>query len=732
MTWPQVLELKREDYKIPTRKQQANILLVDDDPNALRLYEKFLSFDNHRVLTTTNPQECLELYLKEKPDIIITDLVMPEMSGLELLQKIREKDLNTEVIVLTGHGDIKAVIQAIQNQASDFLQKPVDFQLLKFAVNRAIERLGLKREVQDRSRKLEALLRQVDYSRHYLQTIVQNSPNALLTYDLDGTIITWNEAAERITGYKEEEAIGHSLEDIFMLEGPIITQDSLEEGIGEQKNIIAQILTKKNELRYIHRNASVIRDEKNRVVGGIEGFLDVTEQIKNDRLLEKRYLQVQTINEISKQIARSQDLEAVGDFVVKALVKSFFESSQVTLFIYDPAKDRLVLRAMAGYQTEKAQKRFPLGSEFRADRGVLGAAFTERTPQIIHDVKQSGLFIDGIIEGVKSEFAWPFKAKNRVVGVLNIENTERIQLDESDRFMLEAIVEFLGISAERIEMLNHIKGQNKLLEQRAEELHNALGQVESQKMIIEEQNQRLLKDLKKAGDFQQSLLPEHLPQIEEVGFSAIYIPSSQLGGDYYDIFRIDDRNIGILLADASGHGVAAAMMTAMFKMTFQKYVTDVLSPAEVFAKLNTDFCKVFQMGEFFTAFYAVYDRMEKKLTYANAAHPKPILALKNKTELQELDTNGFLLGVMDMGIEYEQKELYLNEPARLMIFTDGVNEAANAKGKQYGIDRVKKQMVKNLHRTKDEFMNRLQKALYRFTKAETFEDDVSIIVADFH
>ncbi len=732
MIWPEIIEKEQIKETDQRAIEKAKILLVDDDPNALRLFEKFLSFDNHQVFTVTNPYECLTLYQELKPDIIITDLVMPEMSGLELLQRIRENDLKTEVIVITGHGDIKSVIKAIQHQASDFLQKPVDFQVLKFAINRAIERLNLKREIEDRTSRLEVLLRQVDYSRHYLETIVQNSPNALLTYDLDGTIITWNEAAEKITGYSEQEAIGRSLEDIFMLEGPIITKDIIEEGTEERKNIIAQILTKENNIRYIHRNASVIRDGQGRIVGGIEGFLDVTEQIKNDRLLEKRYLQVQTINEISKQIARSQDLESVGAFVVNALVKSFFESSQVALFIYDPDKDRLVLRAMAGYQMEKARKRFPIGSEFRTDRGVLGAAFTERTPQIINDVKQSRLFIDGIIEGVKSEFALPFKAKNQVVGVLNIENTERIQLDESDRFMLEAIVEFLGISAERIHLLNHIKGQNKLLEERAEELHNALQQVESQKMIIEEQNKRLIKDLKKAGDFQQSLLPEKLPEFPNVRFSAIYIPSSQLGGDYYDIFEIDEQHTGILLADASGHGVAAAMMTAMFKMTFQKYVNDTLNPADVFAKINSDFCKVFQMGEFFTAFYAVYDRENRKLTYANAAHPRPLLFFREKNEMRELDTNGFLLGVMDFGIEYEQKELIIEEPARLMIFTDGVNEAANTKGKQYGIERVKKQLKKEMNRSGDEFLVRLRKSLDRFTKAEFFEDDVSIIVADFY
>ena len=100
-------------------------------------------------------------------------------------------------------------------------------------------------------------------------------------------------------------------------------------------------------------------------------------------------------------------------------------------------------------------------------------------------------------------------------------------------------------------MLEKITKQNVLLERQADDLKSALTKVESQKEIIEQQNNTLLQDLKKASDFQISLLPDHLPELENYTFSVSFNPSNQLGGDYYDLFMINERYVGILVADAS-------------------------------------------------------------------------------------------------------------------------------------------------------------------------------------
>ncbi|NOX88353.1 MAG: SpoIIE family protein phosphatase [Calditrichaeota bacterium] len=727
MGWLQLLQEKSE--KNAPAEGKGTILIIDDEVELANTLANFLSLENYVVYEANSGEEGLKIYLKRRPQIVITDLKMPGISGLELLEKIRSHDDSAEIIVLTAYGDSNSIIRALKSQASDFILKPVDLQTLKFTVEKAVERLKLKQQVKDYTNRLEELLQNVKYTKEYLQKIVENSPQAIIAYNLDGKISEWNSEAEKITGYSSKEVIGKLLHDIFVLEDVLIKPDQDNKKL-QIKNVIGQILTKSGGLRFITRNANAILDEKQNIIGGIENFYDVTEQVKNDQLLEKRYLQLQTINEIGKKIASCNDLNEISQFVIDRLVKTFFESSQITIFYYDPQEDRLILTAMAGLNIQRVKKRYPIGTPFDKNQGIIGHVFNTGKSIIAEDVNEVPFYHKGSISETRSEFAFPIRFKDRVFGVLNIENIENITLDEADRFMIEAIAEYLGIGKERIELMDRITLQNIQLEKQAKELKQALKKVESQKKIIEDQNKRLITDLHKASEFQRSLLPEKLPDLPGLRFASLYVPSSQLGGDFYDVFEIDDRYVAIVMADASGHGVAAAMLSAMFKMTLHKYSPEILNPAVVLQKMNEDFCGVLQMGEFFSAFLAVYDRKEKWFRYANGGHPRPMLLDYSKNEVRELDTNGMLLGIISEGVEYEQKQLILNGEFRLIIYTDGINEAINAKEEQFGLKRIKELLLNNANKTPDVFIKNTQKILALYSGSRNFDDDVTIIVVD--
>ncbi len=732
MGWMKLLEEDKEkshQYD-KLKKEDLKVLVIDDEVHITNALGRYLQMENYNVITAQNGRQGFEKYLNEKPHIVITDIKMPGMSGLDLLSKIRENDSDTEVVVITGHGDMDSAVTALKNQASDFISKPIDFDVIVMALERSVDRLSLKQKIKSYTAELEELLRQVNSSKRYMETIVRNSPNAIVSYDHRGKIISWNAEAERITGYNAGESIGKTLSDIFLMEGNLIDFDEEQIDENDLQNVVVQILTRQQELRYISRNANVLRDQDNKIAGGIESFVDITEQVKNDRLLEKRYLQVQMINEVGKKVASSKKLDDLLQFVTEHMVKTFFESSQVVVFIHDPEKKKLILRALAGYRAERVRGKFPVGTEFRDDEGVIGKVFRSGEADIINDVTTCPYFFSASLPEVASEFAFPIRSKDNIYGVLNIENTEQMQLDESDRFLLEAVAEYLGISVERIELLERITQQNQLLEKQAGELREALDKVGAQKEIIEEQNTRLIKDLQKAGDFQKSLLPEKLPEFENIKFAASYTPSSQLGGDLYDIFEVNEDLIGVLVADASGHGVASAMLSAMFKMTLEKHARQITKPAEVLSLMNKDFCQVLQMGEFFTAFYALYDRKRKQLTYGNAGHPKPLLYNYETGEITELDTEGFLLGVMEDGISYEEKSINLAGRYRLLIYTDGVNEAADQDDNQYGNERIVSRLRDGIKQRPDTYLERIRTDVARFTGSDVFEDDVTLVVMD--
>ncbi len=725
MGWLQVLQ--KEATEAPLKNMNGSILLVDDEIEIIEMLSGLLIEHNYLVFEATSGKEGLRIYREKKPQIVITDLKMPEFSGLDLLKAIRKDDDFTEIIVLTAYSDSNAIIEALKNQASDFVLKPVDVDTLLLTINRALERIKLKERVKSYTRQLEDLLHDVNVTKDYLEKIVENSPQAIIAYDEHGVVTSWNTEAEKITGYSSREAIGKRLRDIFVMEEAIIKPDvdSLS-----YKNIVAQIMTRYGDICFISRNANAILDEKGRIIGGIENFYDVTEQIKNDQLLQKRYLQLQTINEIGKKIASCNDLKEISQFVSDRLVKTFFESSQVTIFYYDPEKDGLVLAAMSGLNIDRIRTRFPVGMAYDKNLGIIGHVFRTGKEVIANDVTQVSFYQPGALDDTHSEFAFPIRFKDRVFGVLNIENIENIELDEADRFMLEAIAEYLGIGKERIELVDRITQQNHQLELQAEKLRKALSKVESQKKIIEDQNKRLITDLQKAGEFQRSLLPESLPDFVDLKLASLYVPSSQLGGDFYDVIEVDDRFVAIVLADASGHGVAAAMLSAMFKMTLHKYSDQILQPARVLQKMNQDFSGILQMGEFFSAFLAVYDRQENKLIYSNAGHPRPLLFHYDSRQVEELDTNGFLLGILSEGIEFEQKEKILKGKTRLIIFTDGINEAINQKEEQFGVERIQILLKEQANNPPEKFILNLQKSLAKFTGDNSFEDDITIIVAD--
>jgi signal transduction histidine kinase len=131
------------------------LLLVDDEPGIRKMMSLDLSSDGYKVFTAEDGAKGLELFDHEKPSLVITDLKMPGMDGIEVLKRIKEKSPDTEVIVITGHGDMDLAIRSLQLEASDFITKPINPEALDVALARATERLSLKAELRSYTRELE-------------------------------------------------------------------------------------------------------------------------------------------------------------------------------------------------------------------------------------------------------------------------------------------------------------------------------------------------------------------------------------------------------------------------------------------------------------------------------------------------------------------------------------------------------------------------------------------------
>lgn len=147
------------------------VLLVDDEQDIRDVLKVALADAGHSVLTAQNGRQALELFLEHRPPIVITDIKMPVMDGIELLKKIKRDIPDTEVIMITGHGDMDLAVESLKHQAADFITKPINVDALDIAMQRARERVVMRRQLQDYMTHLEALIREKSELQNHLSSL---------------------------------------------------------------------------------------------------------------------------------------------------------------------------------------------------------------------------------------------------------------------------------------------------------------------------------------------------------------------------------------------------------------------------------------------------------------------------------------------------------------------------------------------------------------------------------
>jgi CheY-like chemotaxis protein/nitrogen-specific signal transduction histidine kinase len=173
---------------------EKTILLVDDEADIRQVLEITLADMGYRVLTAENGDEALEIFRKTQPPIVLTDIKMPGMDGIRLLQKIKQENPDTEVIMITGHGDMELAIQSFQDNATDFVTKPVGVDALETALKKARDKIRIRQQLQDYTENLETLLFEKSArgpeagegtpdTPHRLQQVLDQLPCYILIHD---------------------------------------------------------------------------------------------------------------------------------------------------------------------------------------------------------------------------------------------------------------------------------------------------------------------------------------------------------------------------------------------------------------------------------------------------------------------------------------------------------------------------------------------------------------------
>jgi serine phosphatase RsbU (regulator of sigma subunit) len=238
------------------------------------------------------------------------------------------------------------------------------------------------------------------------------------------------------------------------------------------------------------------------------------------------------------------------------------------------------------------------------------------------------------------------------------------------------------------------------------------------------QREHIERELQVARTIQQASLPREVPQLEGWRITPIYQPAREVGGDFYDFLELDDGRLGIVVGDATGHGVPAALVMASARSMLRAVAQASNSPGDALRRVNDPLATEIPPNMFVTCFYCILDPKSGSLSYANAGHDLPYVWHGGACE--ELRARGMPLGLMP-GMHYEQKEIVLQKGESALLYTDGLVEAHNPQREMFGFPRL--QTLVSEHAEEERSLEEaLLEELYSFVgEGWEQEDDITLL-----
>jgi serine phosphatase RsbU (regulator of sigma subunit) len=252
---------------------------------------------------------------------------------------------------------------------------------------------------------------------------------------------------------------------------------------------------------------------------------------------------------------------------------------------------------------------------------------------------------------------------------------------------------------------------------------------------------QLDEDLTAAAEIQRRFLPGNALRIEGIRIASNLSPCTFIAGDMFQVVPLDKDHLAICILDVSGHGAAAAMMAVSVCQMLQPHCgvvikrlsehiarTPIISPREVLEALDKEF-PLERFDRFFTIFYGVLHPGTGALIYSNAGHPQPILLHANGS-IDSLDKGGTIIGLGGM-IPFEEEEIRLQKGDKVVLYSDGVTELANANGESFGIDRLLELLSGNVGQPIETLLETVHLSLMDYVGTEQPKDDISLLGIEF-
>jgi len=269
-------------------------------------------------------------------------------------------------------------------------------------------------------------------------------------------------------------------------------------------------------------------------------------------------------------------------------------------------------------------------------------------------------------------------------------------------------------------------------------------ELEERDREIRQKNEQMETDLRMATELQQALMPSTYPSIPahagaaatKLRFCHRYLPATLMGGDFFHIARLNDDAAAVCICDVMGHGVRAALITAMMRAMIESHSADAPDPGRLLTQLNSEFTGILkQTGTlvFVTVLYCVINVTTGNVRFSRAGHPPPLRARRSSGEVQSMivgeDSSGPAIGIIP-NAPFKTTEARLQPGDFLLFFTDGIIEVEASDGSQFGIEGLRESVRSNLDRSTESLLDAIVSDVCKFGDSSALTDDACLVAAE--
>jgi sigma-B regulation protein RsbU (phosphoserine phosphatase) len=369
--------------------------------------------------------------------------------------------------------------------------------------------------------------------------------------------------------------------------------------------------------------------------------------------------QVQALLRVQKaaqQITSILDLDQLIEHVVNEVAHSF-GCLEASVYLHDEERNEMVMAGVHGCTARDKGFRLKIGTE-----GMVGYVASTGQTRYAPDVRTDPYYI-GCENSTLSEVAIPLHVGHRLIGVFTASHPELDAFPRQQLRILQALCDHVAVAVDNARRFRSERAEREVLDREANE----------------------------ARIIQQALLPKSSPYVPGFAISGLSVPARAVGGDWYDFIPFPDGRWGLVLADVSGKGTAAALLMSATRGMLRSLAEACSTPGEVLTKLNQLLVDDFPAGKFVTMVYAVLDPAARTVSFANAGHLLPLLI--DDSGERFLDTErGLPLG-LSCG-DYSETHVTLAKGSKLLFYSDGITEAVNANEEEYGLCRLAENAMK--------------------------------------